>query len=102
MNPEESISTDMKKVGISTRVESRIIRIKLADGSVITGQVNLNRDLNNEYERLSDLLTKNSEQFLVVFSATEIRYDLDEVIKHNVIFINRQYILWAIPEENQQ
>jgi len=84
------------------KVESRIIRVKLIDNTFITGQVNLNRDPNNDYERLSDLLTKNSDQFLVIFAATEIRADLDQSIKHKVIFVNRQHILWAIPEESQK
>ncbi len=83
-------------------VKSRIIRIKLINNTLITGQVNLNRDLNNEYERLSDLLTKNTDQFLVIFAATERRDDLNQEIQHKVIFINRQYILWAIPEEEEK
>lgn len=82
--------------------ESRIIRIKLLDKTYITGQVNINRDLTNEYDRLSDLLTKNPEQFLVVFSAREIREGLDQVIRHKTIFINKNHILWATPEEDER
>jgi len=86
---------------ICKKVESRIIRIKLTDNTMVSGHINLNRNADGEYDRLSDLLTKNPDQFLVVYSATETSCGLDKNIKHKVIFVNRQYILWAIPEEDQ-
>lgn len=88
--------------GQHKKTENRIIRLKLIDKTLITGQINLNRNTINEHDRLSDLLTQNSDQFLVVFAATEMRDDLEQGIKHKTIFINKNHILWAIPEENQK
>ncbi len=88
--------------GQHKKTENRIIRLKLIDKTLITGQINLNRSSINEHDRLSDLLTQNSDQFLVVFAATEMRDDLEQGIKHKTIFINKNHILWAIPEENQK
>lgn len=94
---------EMSQVNESYRkIKSRVIRIKLIDKTFISGQVNINRDDTNEYERLSDLLTKNPEKFLVVFSATELRDDLDQGIKHKTLFINKDHILWVMPEEDQR
>ncbi|SLM32834.1 conserved hypothetical protein [Desulfamplus magnetovallimortis] len=83
-------------------IESRIIRLKLTDKTFITGQININREELSHDKRLSDLLTKNKEQFLILFSATEMRDDLDKGIKHGTIFINKHHILWAAPEEDQK
>ncbi len=86
----------------SREIESRIIRIKLIDNTLITGQVNLNRESIEEYARLSDLLTKTDDQFLVLFSAMEMRHDLEQPIRHKTIFINKNHILWAAPESTQK
>ncbi len=88
--------------GQHKKTENRIIRLKLIDKTLITGQINLNRNTINEHDRLSDLLTQNSDQFLVVFAATEMRDDLEQGIKHKTIFINKNHILWATPEEYQK
>ncbi len=88
--------------GQHKKTENRIIRLKLIDKTLITGQINLNRSSINEHDRLSDLLTQNSDQFLVVFAATEMRDDLEQGIKHKTIFINKNHILWATPEEYQK
>ncbi len=81
-------------------INSRIIRIKLTDGTKINGQVNINR--NPKYDRVSDLVATNNEPFLVVFQAQVYEVGLDTPIKQPTIFVNKQHILWATPDETQK
>ena len=80
-------------------IEPRIIRIKLIDGSRINGNVNLNR--RDHYDRLSDLVTSNEEAFLVLFDATVNEPDLEKSVRYQTLFINKQHIVWATPDEDQ-
>jgi len=47
--------------GQSQKNETRIIRIKLIDGTKINGRVNINIDRNEGFDRLSDLVSSNDE-----------------------------------------
>ena len=82
-------------------VESRIIRLKCADGSRITGSVNLNRFQGKELDRVSDIVTKNTEQFIVMYNVTVDNSDFDKPNKYKTLMINRDYIVWAAPDEDQ-
>jgi len=89
-------------------VEERKVTIKLEDGSRITGKINLlaepARDFNGFYDkhlddqgtyyrRMSDIFTKGKNPFVVVFEA------LLENEAEKVIIINKEKILWVIPED---
>lgn len=84
---------------IAREIDSRVVRLKLLDGSLVTGQVNLNRAPG--FERVSDIVTENSEKFLVLFSVSMTRPDLDSPVQYKTLFINRDHILWAAPSEDQ-
>ncbi len=83
----------------NTEIRSSVVRLKLVDGSLITGQINLNRTPG--YERVSDIVTENSERFLVLFKASVRREDLNKPVNHYTLFINRDHIIWAAPDEDQ-
>jgi len=83
------------------KVHSRIIRLKLSDGSSITGQINISRNPSYEYDRLSDLLTQSQDNFLVLFSASMNSPEYEKPIRYKTIFINKRHIIWAVPEDRQ-
>ncbi len=78
----------------------RIIRMKLIDGSQVNGQVNINR--NPRYDRLSDLVASNQEPFLILFNVTVYPTDFENPVKHKTLFVNKQHIIWAAPDESQK
>lgn len=73
-------------------LDSRIIRLKLVDGTMINGQVNFNKD--PKYDRLSDLVSSEKEPFLILFTATIHQIDLDNPVKHKTLFVNKNHIIW--------
>lgn len=79
--------------------KDRLIRLKLVDGTVVSGQVNINREPG--YDRLSDMVVSYREPFLVLFSVTVTHKDHDAPVKHKTLFINKNHILWAAPDEDQ-
>ncbi len=81
-------------------IESRLIRIKLIDGSSISGQVNIKREPG--HDRLSDLVGSNRENFLVVVNATLHEKSLDNPVRHKTIFVNKDHILYATPEDAEK
>lgn len=81
-------------------VEARIIRLKLVDGTLVNGQVNIKRD--KGYDRLSDLITNNSEPFLVMYNVTTHPGHIDNPIHYKTLFINKIHIIWAEPDEDQR
>jgi hypothetical protein len=89
-------------------VEERQASIKLEDGSLIKGKINLvaepaheNRDRydkfsNNAgtyYQRISDIFTRGRHPFVVVFDVTL------EGQEGRVLIINKNKILWVSPED---
>lgn len=78
-------------------IESRNITIKLADGTQISGEVNLNRG--NGYDRLSDLVGDYHENFLTVFNAVLQDGCKDKSETYRTILINKSHILYSIPED---
>ena len=66
----------------------RTITIKTTDGSTINGKVNL-----TSKQRVSDLFTDADSQFIIL---------VDAVTKEGsgkILFINKEHIVWAEPEE---
>ncbi len=88
-----------KQPGVN-EISDRIIRLKLVDGTLVNGTVNINRD--HGYDRLSDLVANNRESFLILYNATVYHDTIDTPVKHKTLFINKDHILWAEPEENQK
>ncbi|MBI9090703.1 MAG: hypothetical protein JEZ12_15915 [Desulfobacterium sp.] len=82
---------------LSKDVNSQTLLLKLVDGSNVTGQINLNR--HPMYERVSDIVTQNTEQFLVLF-AVSVDSKNKEKVNHKTLLINREHIIWAAPQEN--
>ena len=80
-------------------IESRSIQIKLVDGTQINGEVNINRG--NGYDRLSDLVGDYQENFLTLFNATLYERNLDPQIKLETIMVNKNHILYSIPNEHK-
>ncbi len=81
-------------------IKDRIIRIKLIDGSQVNGQVNINRD--PQYDRLSDLIASASESFLILSNVTVYPVNTDNPVKHKTLFVNKNHIVWAAPDEDQK
>jgi tartrate dehydratase beta subunit/fumarate hydratase class I family protein len=80
-------------------MKARIIRLKLADGTLVNGQININRDQN--YDRVSDLITNNNEPFLILYNVTAHPGNIDNPIRYKTLFINKDHIIWAEPDEDQ-
>lgn len=89
----------MEHSNINKEIDSRLVRLKLVDGSHVKGHVNLNRIPG--YERVSDIVTENPDRFLVLFSVSMKRSIDDTSTFHKTLFINREHIIWAAPEEDQ-
>ncbi len=81
-------------------VNSRTVRITLIDGTQINGLVNIDREPG--YDRLSDIINSNREPFFVLTNATMHKTDFEGSVKHPIIFINKQHILWATPEQTER
>ncbi|MDH5525173.1 MAG: hypothetical protein OEY01_14450 [Desulfobulbaceae bacterium] len=72
----------------------RKVNIKLVDGTIIRGSVNLNSD-HRPMDRVSDLLIKGTNPFIVIYGTTVGG-------KHNQVYvINKQHIIWASPSEDE-
>jgi len=66
--------------------------MKLTDGSVLRGQVNLYYE-EMPLNRVSDLFTRDRDPFLVVF-------DVEVAEKTEQVYIvNKQHIVWITPED---
>jgi hypothetical protein len=77
---------------ISRRIDARRVSIKLVDGSLVQGKVNL---LNDEavVQRVSDIFTKLTDPFVVVFDATA------EGTSGRVLILNKNNVAWVAPED---
>lgn len=63
------------------------VEVKISDGSVIKGKVNIRGD----YSRLSDFLRHSQEQFIVIVK------EGSPEDSQKVFFVNKNYIVWAGP-----
>ena len=68
--------------------DSKKILLKMLDGTMIVGRTNLRSNT-----RLSDLLNRERDLFLVIFDAPFRGLD------GSVVFVNKTQIMWAIPVE---
>ena len=77
---------------ISRRVDSRKVTIKMVDGSLVQGKVNIYHD-EEVVQRVSDIFTKATDPFIVVFDATA------EGKSGRVLIMNKSNIAWVSPED---
>ena len=79
--------------GFNTYVskENRLVVVKTIDGSVIRGNINLNSE-SIPMDRVSDLLIKGQNKFLIMYNAT-----LGEK-KDAAVIINKSQIVWVTEE----
>jgi small nuclear ribonucleoprotein (snRNP)-like protein len=78
---------------ISRKLDARPVTIKLVDGSLVQGQVNLHHD-EAVVQRVSDIFTKLPDPFIVVFEATA------EGQSGRVLILNKSNIIWVSPEDD--
>jgi len=69
--------------------DSKKILLKMLDGTMITGRTNLHNNT-----RLSDLLNRESDLFIVVFDAPFRGQD------EQIVFVNKTQIMWAMPVDD--
>lgn len=70
------------------KTEYKNITVKTTDGSTFNGKVNIGIK-----ERLSDLFTKPEKPFIILLNGEQ------EERAEKVLFINKNHIIWAEPEE---
>ncbi|OGR24374.1 MAG: hypothetical protein A2139_07695 [Desulfobacca sp. RBG_16_60_12] len=78
---------------ISRRIEARKVSIKMVDGSLVQGKVNLLHD-EAVVQRVSDIFTKLTDPFIVVFDATA------EGKSGRVLILNKRNVAWVSPEDD--
>lgn len=78
---------------ISRRIDARQVAIKLVDGSLIRGKVNISQG-EEVVQRVSDIFTKIADPFVVVFDVTA------EGKTGRVLIINKRNIAWVSPEDD--
>ena len=78
---------------ISRRIDARKVTIKMVDGSLVQGKVNLLHD-EAVVQRVSDIFTKLTDPFIVVFDATA------EGKSGRVLILNKRNIAWVSPEDD--
>lgn len=80
----------------SKNTKNRIVRIKLINGTQVNGHANI-----SGYDRLSDLIMDQSNDFLVITGATSYNTESENPVKHETMFIGKRYIVWAAPESDE-
>lgn len=74
--------------------DERKVVIKLVDGTIIRGLINLNSD-NVPLDRVSDFFIKGENPFIVVYGSTVGG-------KHDQVFVvNKRHIMWATPTSDE-
>ena len=84
----------------SFNIRERIVRLKLIDGTLVNGQVNVAHEPG--YDRLSDLVRETEDSFLVLFNVTLYGRENENPVKHKTLFVNKTHILWIEPDEEQK
>ena len=77
---------------IRRRIDARKITVKMVDGSLIRGKVNIFHG-EEVVQRVSDIFTKVGDPFIVMFDVTA------EGKSGRVLIINKSNISWVSPED---
>lgn len=80
---------------ITKGLNAHTVTIKLVDGSIIQGKVNLHRN-DLDINRVSDLFTRVDDPFVVVFDVAA------ESKTGGVLILNKSNILWVEPGDNSR
>jgi hypothetical protein len=75
--------------------ENRLVVVKTIDGSIIRGNINLNSE-SIPMDRVSDLLIKGQNKFLIMYNASLGNR------KDAAVIINKSQIVWVMEEDNAQ
>jgi small nuclear ribonucleoprotein (snRNP)-like protein len=78
---------------ITRKIDARKVIIKMVDGSMVYGKVNIFHD-EEVVQRVSDIFTKVSDPFIVVFDVTL------EGKSGRVLIMNKANIAWVSPEDD--
>ncbi len=78
---------------ISRKLNPKSVTLKMMDGSLVKGKINLHHD-EAQVQRVSDIFTRIGDPFLVVFDAAT------EGELGKVLIINKRSVLWASPEDD--
>ncbi len=91
----EEDSNDFDGFNTYVSKENRLVVVKTIDGSVIRGNINLNSET-LPMDRVSDLLIKGQNKFLIMYNAC-----LGER-KDVAVIINKSQVVWVMEEEGPQ
>jgi hypothetical protein len=78
---------------ITRKINARQVSIKMVDGSLVHGKVNIYHD-EEVVQRVSDIFTKVTDPFIVVFDVTA------DGKSGRVLIINKRNIAWVSPEDD--
>jgi hypothetical protein len=78
---------------ISRKLNPKTVVVKMVDGSVVKGKINLHHD-EAPIQRVSEIFTRVRDPFLVLFDATV------EGKPGKVLIINKHNVVWASPEDD--
>lgn len=97
MNEREYEDDSRDFEGFNTYVskENRLVVVKTIDGSMIRGNINLNSE-SIPMDRVSDLLIKGQNKFLIMYNAS-----LGDR-KDAAVIINKSQIVWVMEELESQ
>ena len=85
-------SKEYESFNTYSNTENRLVTVKTTDGSIICGNINLNSE-SLPMDRVSDLLIKGQNKFLIMYNAT-----LDDR-RDAAIIINKSQIVWVMEEK---
>jgi len=88
----EDDSREYQSFNTYGNTENRLVTVKTTDGSIISGNINLNSE-SLPMDRVSDLLIKGQNKFLIMYNAT-----LGER-RDAAIIINKSQIVWVMEEQ---
>jgi len=77
---------------IGRKMEPRNVLLKLVDGSMVKGKINLHHE-EAVIQRVSDIFTRIADPFIVVFDAT-VGGEAGKVL-----IVNKHNVIWASPQD---
>ena len=91
----EDDSSDFDSFNTYVSKENRLVVVKTIEGSIIRGNINLNSET-LPMDRVSDLLIKGQNKFLIMYNASlGDRRDA-------AVIINKSQIVWVMEEDEAQ
>jgi len=88
----EDESNQPESFNTYVNTENRLVTVKTTDGSMICGNINLNSE-SLPMDRVSDLLIKGQNKFLIMYNAAlDGRRDA-------AVIINKSQIVWVMEEK---